>query len=167
MPRLESLRQAGSHQKSPTVGANHPVSLRSPSCPVPVCNGNDVSARPALGLDMRFGVPAMGVQQFRPRNPPAHQHHLPAAVKYTNLDTRKRERRMARREDGRATDAKQARMHGRTTAVCVESASPSPTHGEQPDGSVVQANPPSAFTRRTRGRERCAGLGCGLPHICF
>jgi len=167
-------QQAGSHQRNPAVGkaasANHPVSLRSPSCPVPVCNGNEVSGHLALGLDMRFRVPAMGVQQFRPRNPPAHQHHLPAAVKYTNLDTRKRERRMARREDGRATDAKQARMHGRTTAVCVESASPSPTHGEQPDGSVVQANPPSAFTRRTRGRgqdQRCAGLGCGLPHICF
>ena len=80
MPRLESLPQAGSHQRSPAVGANLPVSLRSPSCPVPVCNGNDVSARPALGLDMRFGVPAMGVQQFRPRNPPAHQRHLPAAV---------------------------------------------------------------------------------------
>jgi len=35
-------------------------------------------------------------------------------------------------------------MYGRITAVCVESASPSPTHGEQSGGSVVQANPPFA-----------------------
>jgi len=96
---------------------------------VPVGNGNEVSARPAFGLDMRLGVPARGVQQFMPRKPPAYQRHLPAAVKYTDLDKRKRERRMARREDGRATDAKQARMHGRITAVCVESASPSPVTG--------------------------------------
>jgi len=108
MPRLESLRQAGSHQRSPAVGANHPVSLRSPSYPVPVCNGNDVSAPLALGLDMRFGMPAMGVQQFRPRNPPAHQHHLPATVKCTDLDKRKRERQMSWRRDGRVTDTKQA-----------------------------------------------------------
>ena len=112
MPRLESLRQAGSHQRNPAVGkaasANNPLSLRSPSCPVPVGNGNEVSARPAFGLDMRLGVPARGVQQFMPRKPPAYQRHLPAAVKYTDLDKRKRERRMARREDGRATDAKQA-----------------------------------------------------------
>ena len=79
-----------------------------------------------------------------PRKPPKHQRHLPAAVKYKDLEKRKRERRMARREDGRATDAKQARMRGHITAVCVESASPSPTHGEQPGGSVVQVNPPFA-----------------------
>ena len=94
---------------------------------------------------MRFnGVPAMGVQQSMPRKLQTHQRHLPAAVKYTDLEKRKRERQMARREDGRATDAKQARMRRRITAVCVESASPSLTHGEQPGGNVVQANPPFA-----------------------
>jgi len=79
-----------------------------------------------------------------PRIPPTHQRHLLAAVKYKDLEKRKRERRTARREDGRATDAKQARMRGRITAVCVKSASPSPTHREQPCGNVVQANPPFA-----------------------
>ena len=79
-----------------------------------------------------------------PRKLPAHQRHLPAAVKYTDLEKRKRERQMAWREDGRAMDAKQARMHGRITAVCVEAASPSQTHGEQPGDNVVQANPPFA-----------------------
>jgi len=67
MPRLESLRQAGSYQRNPAVGtaasANTPLSLHSPSCPVPVCNGNEVFARPAFGLDMRFnGVPAHEIQ---------------------------------------------------------------------------------------------------------
>jgi len=146
MPRLETLRQVRSYQRNPAVGtaasANTPLSLRSPNCPVPVCNGNEVFARPAFGLDMKFWVPAMGVQQSMPRKLPTHQRHLPAVVKYTDLDKRKRERRMARREDGRATDAKQARMHGSITVVCVESASPSLTHGEQPGGNVVQANPP-------------------------
>ena len=72
------------------------------------------------------------------RKPPTHQRHLPAAVKYQDLEERKRERRKARREDGMATDAKQARKYGRITVVCVESASPSPTHGEQPGRNVVQ-----------------------------
>ena len=72
------------------------------------------------------------------------QRHLPAAVLYKDLEKRKRERQKARHEDGRATDAKQARMRGHATAVCVESASPSPTHGEQPGENVVQANPPFA-----------------------
>jgi len=89
-----------------TVSVNTPFSLRSPSCPVPVCNGNEVFARPAFGLDMRSGVTTMGVQQAMPRKPPTHQRHLPAAVKYQDLEKRKRERRKARREDGRATDAK-------------------------------------------------------------
>ena len=89
-----------------SASANTPLSLRSPSCPVPVCNGNEVFARPALGLDMRSGVTAMCVQQTMPRKPPTHQRHLPAAVKYQDLEKRKRERRKARREDGRATDAK-------------------------------------------------------------
>jgi len=99
-----------------------------------VCNGNDVFARPAFGLDMRFWVTAKGAQQSMPRIPPTHQRHLPEAVKYKDLEKRQRERQMARREDGRATDAKQARMHGR---IKVESASPSPTHGEQPVSNVV------------------------------
>jgi len=146
IPRLESLRQASSYKRNhavdTAVSANTPLSLRSHSCHVPVRNGNEVFSRLAFGFDMRFWVTAMGVQQSMPRKPPTHQRHLPAAVKYKDLEKRKRERRMARREDGRATDAKQVRMHGRITAVCVESASPSPTHGEQPGGSVVQANPP-------------------------
>ena len=76
------------------------------------------------------------------------QRHLPAAVLYKDLEKRKRERRKARHEDGRATDAKQARMRGHITAkqarmrghitvVCVESASPSQTHGEQPGKNVL------------------------------
>jgi len=36
---------------------------------------------------------------------------------------------MALRKDGRATDTKQAQMHGRITAVCVKSALPSPVTG--------------------------------------
>jgi len=79
-----SLRQASSYQRNYTVGtsasAYTPLSLYSPSCPVPVCNGNEVFARPALGLDMRFGVTAVGVQQSMTRKPPIHQSHLPAAV---------------------------------------------------------------------------------------
>ena len=62
------------------ASANTPVSLRSPSCPVPVCNGNEVFARPAFGLDMRSGVTTIGVQQPMPRKPSTHQRHLPAAV---------------------------------------------------------------------------------------
>jgi len=69
---------------------------------------------------------AKGLQQSMPI-PPTHQRHLPAAVRYKDLEKLKREHQMARREDGRATDAKQARMRGRITAICVESASPSPT----------------------------------------
>jgi len=145
-----------------SASANTPLSLRSPSCPVPVCNGNEVFARPALGLDMRSGVTAMCVQQTMPRKPPTHQRHLPAAVKYQDLEKRKRERRKARREDGRATDAKQARMHGRITVVCVESASPSPTHGEQPGGSVVQANPPFA-SYQLRGLETLISSYVSFP----
>jgi len=72
------------------------------------------------------------------------QCHLPAAVLYKDLEKRKRERRKTRHEDGRVTDAKQARMRGHITVVCVESASPSPTHGEHPGENVVQANPPFA-----------------------
>jgi len=106
-----------------------------------VATGHYLVTRPAFGLDMRFGVTSMGVQQSMPRKPPTHQRHLPTAVKYQDPEKRKRERRKARREDGRATDAKKVRMHGRITAVCIESASPSPTHGEQPCGSVVQVNP--------------------------
>jgi len=94
----------------PAVGiaasANTLFSLRSPSCPVPVCNGHEVFARPAFGLDMRSGVTTMGVQQAMPRKPRTHQRHLPATVKYQDLVKRKRERQKARREDGRATDAK-------------------------------------------------------------
>jgi len=57
---------------------------------------------------MRFGVTTKGAQQSMPRIPPTHQHHRPAAVKYKDLEKRKRERVMAQREDARATDAKQA-----------------------------------------------------------
>jgi len=110
MPRLESLRQAGSFQRNPAVGtaasANTPLSLRSPSCPVPVCNGNEVFARLAFGLDMRFRVTAMGVQQSMPRKPPTHQRHLPAAVKYTDLEKRKRERRRGAKTEGRRMRSK-------------------------------------------------------------
>jgi len=127
-----------------TSVANTPFSLHSPSCPVPVCNGNEMFARPAFGFDMRYGVTAMGVQQGMSRKPSTHQRDLPAVMKYQDHEKRKSELRKARREDGRATDAKQARKHGRITAVCVRSASPLPTHGEQRGGSAVQANPPFA-----------------------
>ena len=100
-----------SSQRNPSVGtvasANTPLSLRSPSCPVPLCNGNDVFARPAFGLDIRFGVTAKDVQQSMPRIPPTHQRHLPAAVKYKDLEKQKRERQMARREmEGRRMRSK-------------------------------------------------------------
>jgi len=106
---------------------------------VPVCNGNEVFARLAFGLDMRFGVTAMGVQQSITRRPPIHQHHLPAVVQYKDLEERKRERQMALREDGRTTDVKQAQMRGCITVVCVESALSSLTHQEQPGSNVVLA----------------------------
>jgi len=83
-PRLESLRQARSYQRNHAVGttasANTLFSLRSPSCPVPVCDGNEVFVRPAFGVDMRFGVTAMGGQQSMTRKPRIHQRHLPAVV---------------------------------------------------------------------------------------
>jgi len=65
------------------------------------------------------------------------QRHLLAAVLYKDLKKRKRERQKAQHEDGRATDAKQARMRGHITAVCVKSASSSQTHGEQPGENVL------------------------------
>jgi len=71
-----------------------------------MCNGNEVFARPAFGFDMRSGVTAMGVRQGMPRKPSTHQRDLPAAMKYQDHEKRKSERRKARREDGRATDAK-------------------------------------------------------------
>ena len=86
-------------------------------------------------------------------------------LKYKDLEKRKRERQMARRKDGRTTDAKQARMHGRITAVCVESASPSLTHGEQPGGNVVQ----DGLLRRTNSlctRFWCAGLSYLIVKPC-
>jgi len=56
IPGLERLRQTSSYQRNNAVGtsasANTPLSLRSPSCPVSVCNGNEVFARPSLGLDI-------------------------------------------------------------------------------------------------------------------
>ena len=101
-----------SYQRNPSVStaasANTPLSLRSPKCPMPVCNGIDVFARPAFRLDMRFRVTAKGAQQSMPRIPPTHQHHLPETVKYKDLEKGQREHQMAQREDGRVTDAKQA-----------------------------------------------------------
>ena len=73
-----------------------------------------------------------------------HQRDLPPAVKYQDLETRKRDRRQARRDDGKATDAKQTQKHGYITAIFVGSASPSPTYGDQRGGSSVQANHPLA-----------------------
>ena len=87
---------------------------------------------------MRFRVTAKGAQQSMPRIPPTHQPHLLETVKYKDLEKGQRGHQMAQREDGRVTDAKQARMRGRITVICVESASPSPTHGEQPGRNVVQ-----------------------------
>jgi len=63
-------------------------------------------ARPAFGFDIRYGVTEMGVQQSMPRKPLTHQRDLPAAMKYQDHEKRKSERWKARREDGKATDAK-------------------------------------------------------------
>ena len=89
-----------------TSAANTPFSLHSPSCPVPVCNGNEMFACPAFWFDIRYGVTAMGVQQGMPRQSSTHQRDLPAAMTSQDHEKRKSERRNARREDGKATDAK-------------------------------------------------------------
>jgi len=123
-------------------------------------NGKEVSARSAFGLDMRSEVTAMGVQQGMSRKRLPHQRDLPPAVKYQNPEKRQRDRRQARRDDGRATDAKQTQKYGRITAICVGSASPSPTHGDQRGGSSVQANHPSSGISAARS-------GNTAKHLCL
>ena len=125
-----------------SCSADTPFSLRSLICPMPVCNVNDVLARSAFRQDMRLRMASKSVQHSMPRTPLITQRLLPATVLFKDHEKRKRERGKARCKDGRATDAKQARMRGRITAVCIKSASPSQTHGEQPGRNVVQANLP-------------------------
>ena len=80
----QARKLAAGHQRNyavnTTASANTPLSLGSPSCSVPVCNGNEMFTRPVFGLDMRFGVTEVGVQQSMTRKPPIDQCHLPAAV---------------------------------------------------------------------------------------
>ena len=147
---LTNKSTSSSGRVTSTTYANTPFSLRSPSCHVPACNDKEVSARSAFGSDMRSGVTAIGVQHGMSRKRLPHQHDLPPAVKYQDPEKRKRDRRQARRDDGRATDAKQTQKHRRITAICVGSVSPSPTHGDQRGGSTVQANHPFAGASAAR-----------------
>ena len=70
---------------------NNPCSLRSPSCPVPACNGKEASARPAFGSDMRSGVTAMGVQQGMPTKTidtstrPSNRGEVPRSCRHSHI----------------------------------------------------------------------------------
>jgi len=116
------------------------------------CTGDDVFARLAFSPDMRLGT-AKSMQYSMQKTPLISHSHLPASLSFKDPEKRKRERRSARHEEGRVTAAKQARMRGCSNAVCVESASPSPTLGEQPGGGDVQATPFIGVMPATRSGE--------------